>query len=333
MLYSHRLLERLRNEIVGQDLALREMVRAITLARADLSVRHRPLGAYLFLGPTGTGKSALSSAVAKELFGREDLVIPVHLGSALGTVNLIESLGYHVERCGGLITETDADGRNVRYCQAVVVVDDLQDMSAEGMATICHILDDGLIQLGGGETFDFSRALFIFKSSLCADRIDELNRSAIGFHHGADVDENDEIDDKIYEVARKCIETDMPAEFVGRLDRVVVFKRLKVDQLPVMLDRALARISDMLVGEGPPVTITIQEDLRSLLLEKGKRRLHLGARPLMRNIRKYVQFPIADLAVSGAIQPGAHVTLGVEDGRSYASVEPAEASPIRIVAL
>lgn len=307
---------------------MREVVRSLTLARARVKVRHRPLGTYLFLGPTGVGKSALAGVVAEELYGREELVVPVHLASVTNGVGFIETLGFHVERFGGIHLEADEQGRQVRYCQAVVVIEDVHEASDEVVSIICHTLDQGRIQLGGGEIFDFSRAMFVFECGILGEHIDELNRGAIGFHGTVAEDENDEVDEKIYELARKTIESAFSMEFVGRLDRVIVFRRLRPDHLPALLERSIAGVADAFRARGyTGLELSVEADLAAHLLHKAERRLHLGARPLVRNIRKYVVFPLADLVVSGALRPNVHVSLGFEDGDPVARLASHDALP------
>jgi len=134
-----------------------------------------------------------------------------------------------------------------------------------------------------------------------------------------DEDVNDEIDERIYTVARRCVESEFPPDFVGRLDRLIVFKRIQRKHLPALLDRALANVmASFYEKSNPGVEIAIDDALREFILKKAERRLHLGARPLMRNVRKYVTFPLADLAVSGALVSGCKLTLSIEDGRSVA---------------
>jgi ATP-dependent Clp protease ATP-binding subunit ClpA len=329
-LYSQHLVRRFRHRIVGQDLAVREVVRSLTLARARVHVRSGPLATYLFLGPTGVGKSALAGVVAEELYGREDLVVPVHLASVQNGVGFIETLGFHVERFGGIHLEPDAHGRQIRYCQAVIVIADVHEASDEVISLICHTLDHGRIQLGGGDIFDFSRAMFVFECGIVGEHLDELTRtSPIGFHGtGPDDDENDEVDEKIYQLARRTIESAFSMEFVGRLDRVIVFRRLRPDHLPALMERSIARVVDAFRARGyDGLELTIEPELEEHLLEKAERRLHLGARPLMRNIRKYVVFPLADLVVSGALAPGVHVVLGIDEGDPIARFEEAPALP------
>jgi ATP-dependent Clp protease ATP-binding subunit ClpC len=324
MLFSEHLFEKLRRRVVGQDLAVREMVRAVVMARAGFSGRGRPLGAFLFLGPTGTGKTTLAAAVAEELYGRPDLLISIDLASVQGIANFVETLGLHIERCGGLVTEEESPEVKARYCQAALDFHGFEELGSELLGVLNHILDSGKIQLGVSERLDFSRAIIFFNGRLCSDRIDELSRSAIGFQGSASVEENDEIDEKIYSVARRCVEAELPAELVGRLDRVIVFKRLRPELLPRVLDYALAEVERDLGRRGyGEVSFSVSERLRETLIAKASRRIYLGARPLVRNVRKYVVFPLADLALSGALAPGGHVELGIEGGRSVARVRAA----------
>jgi ATP-dependent Clp protease ATP-binding subunit ClpA len=327
-LYSQHLVRRFRQRIIGQDLAVREVVRSLTVARARVQVRTGPLATYLFLGPTGVGKSALAGVVAEELYGREDLVVPVHLASVQNGVGFIETLGFHVERFGGIHLEPDVHGRQIRYCQAVIVIADVHEASDEVISLICHTLDHGRIQLGGGDIFDFSRAMFVFECGIVGDHLDELNRASIGFHGGAAEDENDEVDEKIYQLASRTIESAFSTEFVGRLDRVIVFRRLRPEHLPALLERAVGEVVRAFRARGyDGIELSIEPELGEHLLAKAERRLHLGARPLMRNIRKYIVFPLADLVVSGALTPGVHVVLGIDDGNPIARFEEPRCLP------
>jgi ATP-dependent Clp protease ATP-binding subunit ClpC len=321
MLYSKHVLERLSRGIVGQDLAVREMVRSLTVARAQVGKRPGPVGAYMFLGPTGTGKTTLAAAVAQELYGRSDLVVNVSAGSSQNGPTFIEQAGFHVERCGGLVTATDPEGRTHRQGHAVIVIDDFLEACPEVRSVLYQLLDVGVVPLGGGDVFDLRRSLFIFECPACTASLDEINHSRVGFQAPADRDEeegNDEVDEKIYQQARRTIEAEFPPQLVGRLDRVIVFKRLREEHLPFVLDLALSEIEEGVCAQVPEVVVRIDDELRGLLLRKAERRLHLGARPLVRNLRKYVLFPLADLTVSGALMPGMRVDLGVAGGRSVA---------------
>jgi len=324
MLYSKHLLERLSGGLVGQELAVREMVRSLTVARAQLTSRSGPLGAYMFLGPTGTGKTTLAAHVAQELYGRTDLVVPLSLAAAQNGPGLIEQMGFHVERCGGLVSTTDAEGRTTRQCHAVIVIDDFLEATPEIRTVVYHLLDFGTVPLGAGDVFDLRRTLFIFECPSCTATLDEIHQSKVGFQSASELEDegNDEIDERIYQQARRMIEAEFPPQLVGRLDRMIVFKRLRAEHLPLVLDRCVQEIEDSFRAQVPNLELRLDEELRGYLLRKAERRLHLGARPLVRNLRKYVVFPLADLAISGALAAGMRVDLGVTAGRSVARLSP-----------
>jgi ATP-dependent Clp protease ATP-binding subunit ClpA len=322
MFYSQHLFERLSARIVGQDLAIREMVRTLTVARSGIRTRPGPVAAYLFLGPTGTGKTALAAAAARELYGDEGRLIHLPLAPIENSAQLVEQLGFHIERVGALVSSEDANEMGTtRRCEAVIVIDDLAEASGEVLSLIYHLLDHGRMELGGGEALDVGPAVFVFKCRHSSSHLNELNRQGpIGFAASGDPDEDDELDQRIYETARKLIETAYPAEFVGRLDRMVVFRRFRKEHLPGLLDRALAETVSAVKMRGfESLEVHIDQDLRGLLLAKAERRLHLGARPMWRNVRKYVAFPLADLAVSGNLGRCVHVELGLRDGQPVAT--------------
>jgi len=323
MFYSQHLFDRLAARIVGQDLAIREMVRTLTVARSGIRTRPGPVASYLFLGPTGTGKTALAAAAARELYGDAGRLIHLPLASIENSAQLVEQLGFHIERVGALVSdESDGDEEGtVRRCEAVIVIEDLPEASGEVLSLIYHLLDTGRMELGGGDALVVGPAVFVFKCRHCSSHLDELNRQEpIGFSPTEDPDEEDELDQRIYDLARKTIETAYPAEFVGRLDRMVVFRRFRKEHLPGLLDRALDETVHAVRERGyAELEIEVDGDLRELLLAKAERRLHLGARPVWRNVRKYVAFPLADLAVSGSLGRCVKVTLGIRDGQPVAT--------------
>jgi ATP-dependent Clp protease ATP-binding subunit ClpA len=329
VLYSRHILELFRQRIVGQDLALREMARSLTIARGGMGRPGRPLATYLVMGPTGTGKSELASLVAGELYGREDCVIPINIAGLPNAVGLIEALGFHIERYDALRSEMreDAEEGRRRFAQAVIVIHDIHEAEPEVISALYHLIDRGEIPLGTGDFFDLSRAIFLFECPYGISAIEEERSASIGFSSAdRDEDENDEIDEKIYQDARRWVEGALPVELVGRVDRVVVFKRLRPEHLGTILDRAFSRQLTTLRARGlHDVELNIGDELRSMLLEKGARRLHLGARPLLRNVRKYVTFPLADLLVSGVLTPGARISLSVTNGNPVVHLENAAA--------
>jgi ATP-dependent Clp protease ATP-binding subunit ClpB len=302
----------LHQRVVGQEEAIAAVADAIRSSRAGLSDPKRPNGSFLFLGPTGVGKTELTKALAQFLFDTEEAMIRIDMSELMEKHSVARLIGappgYVGYEEGGYLTEAVR-----RRPYAVILLDEVEKAHPDVFNILLQILDDGRLTDGQGRTVDFSNTVIVMTSNLGSHRIQEM---------AADND-YDKMKDKVMDEVGKYFRP----EFINRLDEIVVFHPLDKGQI-----REIARFQMEYLRErlkDKDIGVQFSESLLDLIAEVGFDPIY-GARPLKRAIKTKVEKALAKRLLSGEFQPGQTLTISIVDGEVvfYKSVEaPTEIEP------
>ncbi|MGB2573598.1 MAG: AAA family ATPase, partial [Henriciella sp.] len=289
----------LRRRVVGQDDALAAVSNAVRRARAGLQDPKRPIGSFLFVGPTGVGKTELTKALAEFLFEDESAVLRLDMSEYQEKHSVARLIGappgYVGYDEGGALTEAVR-----RRPYQVILFDEVEKAHPDLFNTLLQVLDDGRLTDGQGRTVDFKNTVIIMTSNLGADAL-------------ASGDEG-ELTAAQTNAVMHAISGHFRPEFINRIDETVFFKRLGRNEIRHIVDIQIERLEDLLAGR--KITISLSKAAETWLADKGYDPVY-GARPLKRLIQKQVQDPLARLLLEGRLLDGDPVKVDVEgDGLS-----------------
>ncbi len=280
--------ENLRRRVIGQDEALRAVSNAVRRARAGLQDPNRPIGSFIFLGPTGVGKTETARALAEFLFDDEQAMIRIDMSEYMEKHTVSRLIGappgYVGYEEGGQLTEAVR-----RRPYSVVLFDEIEKAHPDVFNVLLQILDDGRLTDGQGRTVDFKNMVLIMTSNIGSQFIVELGAS-----------QRQELESRVMEALRAHFKP----EFLNRVDDVVIFHQLGREHIDHIVDIQLERVRKLL-GERR-ITLELTPEAKRLLAEKGYDP-HYGARPLKRVIQRMVQDPLALKILEGAFTEGAKV--------------------------
>ena len=294
---SERLLhmeEFLHKRIIGQDEAIHAISDAIRRARTGLKDPKRPIGSFIFIGPSGVGKTELAKALAEFMFDDEDALIRLDMSEyrEQHTVSRLFGAppGYVGYEQGGQLTEAVR-----RRPYRVVLFDEIEKAHPEVWNSLLQILDDGRLTDGQGELVDFRNTVLIMTSNLGTEYI---NRSgSLGFlGTGSDSDDRDaklKID--------KALKTTFRPEFINRIDEIIMFTKLTVEEMEEIVDLQMKELQGRMLENG--VSLELDADARKWLASIGYDPA-FGARPLRRALQKYIESPLSNLWLSESVEPG-----------------------------
>ncbi|MEO1301338.1 MAG: ATP-dependent Clp protease ATP-binding subunit, partial [Bacteroidota bacterium] len=287
------LADELKEEIIGQDEAVDKVVRAIQRTHVGLQDPHRPLGTFMFLGPTGVGKTALAKALANTLFDREDALVRLDMSEYMEkftTSRLIGAPpGYVGYEEGGQLTERI---RNQPY--SVILLDEIEKAHADVHNLLLQVMDDGLLTDGLGRTIDFTHSIIIMTSNVGAR---DLQYSSIGFSTGTQADAQDARKAKVH----KEVEKKFRPEFINRIDDILVFNTLTPQHIHQIIDIQLQQLAERVLHTGYELKMT--KRMKNFLSKKGYDPKY-GIRPLKRAIQTHVEDTIAEQILAGTLKPG-----------------------------
>jgi len=299
----------LAKRVVGQQEAVAAVSTAVRRARAGLQDPNRPIGSFLFLGPTGVGKTELTKALAEFLFDDETAMVRIDMSEYMEKHSVSRLIGappgYVGYDEGGALTEAVR-----RRPYQVVLFDEVEKAHPDVFNVLLQVLDDGRLTDGQGRTVDFRNVLIIMTSNLGAEFLADP-RQPMGFkvpgHEGDQVVS----DEEAYEMVMGAVRRHFRPEFINRIDEIVMFHRLKREQMDTIVDIQMGRLKKLL--EDRKITLQLSPEARHFLAEKGYDPAY-GARPLKRTIQKLVQDPLAEKILGGEILDGAAVEVGLEGG-------------------
>jgi ATP-dependent Clp protease ATP-binding subunit ClpC len=298
----------LRKRVIGQDEAIGVVARAIRRSRAGLKDPRRPIGSFLFLGPTGVGKTELAKALAAELFGGEDHLIRLDMSEYMEPHTVARLFGsppgYVGHEEGGQLTEQVR-----RHPYSVILMDEVEKAHPEVFNALLQIMDDGRLTDGQGRTVDFKNTVVIMTSNAGSS---ELKRAVrIGFSARKDGEElRDEQHEAMRSKAMEGLKRMFRPEFINRIDQIVVFHSLGKAELYQIVDLLLNQVRGRLLEQG--IALEVSDEVRDYLLEKGYDEEY-GARPLRRAIQSLVDDTLADALLNGELASGQTAVLTVQD--------------------
>ncbi|MGW7276823.1 ATP-dependent Clp protease ATP-binding subunit [Streptomyces sp. NPDC054844] len=296
----------LHERVVGQDEAVRVVSDAVLRSRAGLSSPGRPIGSFLFLGPTGVGKTELARALAEALFGSEDRMVRLDMSEyqERHTVSRLVGAppGYVGHEEAGQLTEVVR-----RHPYSLLLLDEVEKAHPDVFNILLQVLDDGRLTDSQGRTVDFTNTVVVMTSNLGSDVI---TRRGAGIGFGAGGAEADE-EARREQVLRPLREHFRP-EFLNRIDEIVVFRQLSGEQLRQITSLLLEQTRRMVHAQG--ITADFTDAAVDWLAERGYQPEY-GARPLRRTIQREVDNELSRLLLDGRIAEGGRVTVDVEDGR------------------
>jgi ATP-dependent Clp protease ATP-binding subunit ClpB len=295
-----RMEDELAKRVVGQAEAVRAVSTAVRRARAGLQDPHRPIGSFMFLGPTGVGKTELTKALAEYLFDDETALIRIDMSEYMekhAVARLIGAPpGYVGYEEGGALTEAVR-----RRPYQVVLFDEIEKAHPDVFNVLLQVLDDGRLTDGQGHTVDFRNTLIVMTSNLGADFL-------VNQPEGEDTDA---VRDQVMGVVRSAFRP----EFLNRVDEIILFHRLKKTEMGRIVDIQLARLQKLL--DDRKIALVLEPSARDWLADKGWDPAY-GARPLKRVIQKSVQDPLAEMILAGTVKDGETVTLsGGKQGLTF----------------
>jgi len=283
--------EKLSSRVVGQAEAVKAVSTAVRRARAGLQDPHRPIGSFMFLGPTGVGKTELTKALAEFLFDDENALLRIDMSEYMEKHSVARLIGappgYVGYEEGGALTEAVR-----RRPYQVVLFDEIEKAHPDVFNVLLQVLDDGRLTDGQGHRVDFRNTLIVMTSNLGADFL-------VNQPEGED---SAAVQDQVMAVVRASFRP----EFLNRVDEIILFHRLRRSDMGKIVDIQLRRLQKLL--EDRKITITLDASARDWLAEKGYDPAY-GARPLKRAIQKALQDPLAELILEGAIRDGETITV------------------------
>jgi ATP-dependent Clp protease ATP-binding subunit ClpC len=296
--------DELHQRVVGQDDAVRAIARAVRRSRSGLGDPHRPVGSFLFVGPTGVGKTELAKALAETMFGSEDRMVRLDMGefSERHTISRLFGAppGYVGHGEAGELTE-----RVRRRPYSVVLLDEVEKAHPDVFSTLLQVLEDGRLTDGSGRTVDFTNTVVIMTSNVGSDTI-SASTAGLGFSSPGDGDSVRALHDRLMPKLREVFRP----EFLNRIDEIVTFGRLLPEQLRSIARMLLAHTTERLAAQ--EVAVEYTEDAVSWIAERGHEPA-FGARPLRRTIQREVDDRIADLLLDGHLVAGRRVVVGTGD--------------------
>lgn len=298
--------DELQQKVIGQDVAIEKLVKAIVRSRVGLKDPNRPIGTFMFLGPTGVGKTHLAKQLARYLFGSDDALIRVDMSEYMEKFTVSRMVGaapgYVGYEEGGQLTE-----KVRRKPYSIVLLDEIEKAHPDVFNILLQVLDEGRLTDNVGRTIDFKNTVIIMTSNIGTRQLKEFGRG-VGFAA------QNRTDDREYSrgVIQKALNKTFSPEFLNRLDEIITFDQLSLDAITRIVDIELKGLYERLEGIG--YRLQVDDEAKKFLATKGYD-VQFGARPLKRAIQNYLEDGLSELIVSGGVQPGDTVSVTHEDGK------------------
>lgn len=296
---SNKLLEMgpdLKKHVIGQDEAIDKLTKAIQRTRVGLKDPKKPIGSFIFLGPTGVGKTELARTLSYNLFDKEDALVRIDMSEYMEKFSVSRLIGappgYIGYEEGGQLTE-----KIRRKPYSVVLLDEIEKAHPDVFNILLQVLDDGVLTDGLGRKVDFRNTIIIMTSNIGVSDLKDFG-TGIGF---TTQNKRDNMDELVKSTIQSALKKTFTPEFLNRLDDVIIFNQLKREDLHEIIDISLQKLFQRVLNLGYEIQLT--EKAKDFLAEKGYDRQY-GARPLNRAIQKYLEDPIAEEILKGDIHEG-----------------------------
>ena len=298
----------LKNNVIAQDAAIDKMVKAIQRNRVGLKEPNHPIGVFMFLGPTGVGKTYLAKKLAEFMFGSSDALIRIDMSEYTESFNTSRLIGappgYVGYGEGGQLTE-----RVRRHPYSIVLLDEIEKAHSNVFNLLLQVLDEGRMTDGNGRLVDFRNTVIIMTSNAGTRQLKDFGRG-VGFSAGSTTGLmlNDKDKQNARDIVQKALSKQFSPEFLNRLDEIITFDQLDLDAIKRIIDVELKGLYQRIEQIG--YHIDLSDEAKEFVASKGYD-VQFGARPLKRAIQNYLEDGISDLIVNGNLEPGAtiHITL------------------------
>ncbi len=299
--------ESLHKRVIGQEEAVEAVSKAIRRGRVGLKDPKRPIGSFLFLGPTGVGKTELSKALAEVLFGNEDALIRIDMSEYMEAHSVSKLIGsppgYVGFDEGGQLTE-----KIRRKPYSIILFDEIEKAHPDVMNMLLQILEDGRLTDSQGRTVNFKNTVIIMTSNIGARLI--TDKKTFGFANEAQRDESKKEYEEIKKEVMGILRKELRPEFINRIDEIIVFKKLNEQEIRQIIDIMINQVMQRLKEK--KINLEVTESFKDLIAQKGTDKA-FGARPLRRTIQNLLEDTLAEGILDGKIIPEKKAIIDVED--------------------
>ena len=310
--------QELKSRIVAQDAAIDKVVKSIQRNRVGLKDPNHPIGAFMFLGPTGVGKTCLAKQLAIMMFGREDALIRIDMSEYSESFNTSRLVGappgYVGYEEGGQLTE-----RVRRHPYSIVLLDEIEKAHGNVFNMLLQVLDEGRLTDGNGRLVDFRNTIIIMTSNAGTRQLKEFGKG-VGFNAGTTMGLS--LDDKDKEYARSIIQKSLSKqfspEFLNRLDDIITFDQLDIQAIKTIIDLELSGLFGRMEQMG--YKLNISDEAKEMVATKGYD-VQFGARPLKRAIQTSIEDGLCEMMLNGEAHPGDTIIIGKEEGQEKLTFE------------
>ena len=308
--------QELKQHVIAQDKAIEKMVRAIQRNRVGLKEPNHPIGAFMFLGPTGVGKTYLAKKLAEFMFGSSEALIRIDMSEYTESFNVSRLIGappgYVGYEEGGQLTE-----RVRRHPYSIVLLDEIEKAHGNVFNLLLQVLDEGRLTDGNGRFVDFRNTVIIMTSNAGTRQLKDFGRG-VGFTSGGSgsLMLNEQDKEHARSIVQKALSKQFSPEFLNRLDEIITFDQLDLNAIKQIIDVELKGLYKRIEELG--YTINLSDDAKQFVAEKGYD-VQFGARPLKRAIQTYIEDGISELIVNGDLQNGDTIYINKVEGKDELS--------------
>lgn len=302
----------LKDAVIAQDSAIDKLVKAIQRNRVGLKDPNHPIGAFMFLGPTGVGKTYLAKKLAEHMFGSTDALIRIDMSEYTESFNVSRLVGappgYVGYEEGGQLTE-----KVRRHPYSIVLLDEIEKAHGNVFNTLLQVLDEGRLTDGNGRLVDFRNTVIIMTSNAGTRQLKEFGRG-IGFNaaNNLGLSMNDEDKEYARSIIQKSLSKQFAPEFLNRLDEIIIFDQLDLNAIKKIINIELTGLYKRIEGMG--YHIHVSDKAKEFVATKGYD-VQFGARPLKRAIQTYIEDGVATRILSGELHPGDTITIEKKPGK------------------
>ena len=298
--------QELKQHVIAQEKAIDKMVKAIQRNRVGLKDPNHPIGAFMFLGPTGVGKTYLAKKLAEFMFGSTDALIRIDMSEYTESFNASRLIGappgYVGYEEGGQLTE-----RVRRHPYSIVLLDEIEKAHGNVFNLLLQVLDEGRLTDGNGRFVDFRNTVIIMTSNAGTRQLKDFGRG-VGFNAGSTsaLMLNEQDKEHARQIVQKALSKQFSPEFLNRLDEIITFDQLDLTAIKQIIDVELKGLYKRITDMG--YTIDLSDEAKAFVAEKGYD-VQFGARPLKRAIQTYIEDGVSELIVNGDLQPGSTIHI------------------------